>query len=256
MIILLSPAKTLDYDASVGNVPFTVPSLLPKSKQLIKILKSKNPSEISQLMRLSDKLSLLNTNRYQSWKGQKKISKTSKQSAFVFKGDVYQGLKVEELSKKELDFCQKHLRLLSGLYGVLRPLDVIEPYRLEMGTKLESEQGKNLYDFWGCAISEEIIKELNDMGSDLLINLASKEYFNSIKLLPKKIKVISPIFKDHSKGNYKIISFYAKKARGLMASWIIRNKITKAEDLNDFSEEGYFFSRRDSAEYTPMFLRN
>ena len=125
-----------------------------------------------------------------------------------------------------------------------------------MGTKLESEQGKNLYDFWGCAISEEIIKELNDMGSDLLINLASKEYFNSIKLLPKKIKVISPIFKDHSKGNYKIISFYAKKARGLMASWIIRNKITKAEDLNDFSEEGYFFSRRDSAEYTPMFLRN
>ena len=256
MIILLSPAKTLDYDTSIGNVPFTVPNLLPKSKELIKILKSKNPSEISQLMKLSDKLSLLNTNRYQSWKGQRKISKTSKQSVFVFKGDVYQGLKVEELSKKQLDFCQKHLRLLSGLYGVLRPLDVIEPYRLEMGTKLESEQGKNLYDFWGCAISEEIIKELNDMGSDLLINLASKEYFNSIKLLPKKIKVISPIFKDHSKGNYKIISFYAKKARGLMASWIIRNKITKTEDLNDFSEEGYFFSRRDSAEYTPMFLRN
>ena len=256
MIILLSPAKTLDYDVSVGNVPFTVPSLLPKSKQLIKILKSKNSSEISQLMRLSDKLSLLNTNRYQSWKGQKKISKTSKQSVFIFKGDVYQGLKVEELSKKQLDFCQKHLRLLSGLYGVLRPLDVIEPYRLEMGTKLESEQGKNLYDFWGCAISEEIIKELNDMGSDLLINLASKEYFNSIKLLPKKIKVISPIFKDHSKGNYKIISFYAKKARGLMASWIIRNKITKTEDLNDFSEAGYFFSRKDSAEYAPVFLRN
>tara|TARA_B100002049_G_scaffold212893_1_gene176887 strand:+ start:59 stop:829 length:771 start_codon:yes stop_codon:yes gene_type:complete len=256
MIILLSPAKTLDYDVSVGNVPFTVPSLLPKSKQLIKILKSKNSSEISQLMRLSDKLSLLNTNRYQSWKGHKKISKTSKQSVFVFKGDVYQGLKVEELSKKQLDFCQKHLRLLSGLYGVLRPLDVIEPYRLEMGTKLESEQGKNLYDFWGRAISEEIIKELDHMKSDLLINLASKEYFNSIKSLPKKIKVISPIFKDHSKGNYKIISFYAKKARGLMASWIIRNKITKTEDLNDFSEEGYFFSRRDSAEYTPMFLRN
>ena len=218
MIILLSPAKTLDYDTSVGNVPFTVPSLLPKSKQLIKILKSKNPSEISQLMKLSDKLSLLNTSRYQSWKGQKKTSKTSKQSVFVFKGDVYQGLKAEELSKKELDFCQRHLRLLSGLYGVLRPLDVIEPYRLEMGTKLESEQGKNLYDFWGCTISEEIIKELNDMESNLLINLASKEYFNSIKSLPKKIKVISPIFKDHSKGSYKIISFYAKKARGLMTS--------------------------------------
>ena len=194
MIILLSPAKTLDYDTSVGNVPFTVPSLLPKSKQLIKILKSKNPSEISQLMKLSDKLSLLNTSRYQSWKGQKKTSKTSKQSVFVFKGDVYQGLKAEELSKKELDFCQRHLRLLSGLYGVLRPLDVIEPYRLEMGTKLESEQGKNLYDFWGCTISEEIIKELNDMESNLLINLASKEYFNSIKSLPKKIKIISPIF--------------------------------------------------------------
>lgn len=256
MIILLSPAKTLDYDTSVENVPFTVPRLLIKSRELIDILKSKNSSEISKLMKLSDKLSSLNTSRYQSWKGLEKISKTSKQSIFVFKGDVYQGLKVENLSKKELKFSQKHLRLLSGLYGVLKPLDIIEPYRLEMGTKLESKKGRNLYDFWDSIISNEILKELDLLKSNVLINLASNEYFKSVKSLPAKIKVISPIFKDHSKGKYKIISFYAKRARGIMTSWIIKNTITKIKDINNFKEEGYYFSRKDSEKYSPVFLRN
>ena len=253
MIILLSPAKTLDYETSINKIPYSIPSFLGKSKDLINTLKAKKPEEISSLMKISNKLSNLNNERYKSWKGLKKESKNSKQAIFVFKGDVYQGLKIEDFSKKDLEYAQKHLRLLSGLYGVLKPFDLIEPYRLEMGTKLETKKGKNLYEFWGENITQEIIKDLK---SDIIINLASNEYFNSVKNLEKNVNVISPIFRDFSKGEYKIISFYAKKARGLMTAWILKNKIKKEKDLANFNVDGYYFSKKDSSENSPVFLRD
>ena len=256
MIILLSPAKTLDYETKIKGPSFSSPYFLSKSKNLIKTLKNKKPEEISNLMNISEKLALLNSDRYKSWKGSRKESASSKQAIFVFKGDVYQGLNVEEFKKKDLDYCQNHLRLLSGLYGVLRPLDIIEPYRLEMGTKLKISNTKNLYEFWSDDITNQILKDLELIKSNTILNLASNEYFNSVKSLEKSANIISPAFKDLSKGKYKIISFYAKKARGLMASWILRNKIQKEEDLINFNIGGYYFSETESSKNVPVFLRD
>lgn len=256
MIILLSPAKTLDYETKIKGPSFSSPYFLSKSKNLIKNLKNKKPEEISNLMNISEKLALLNSDRYKSWKGSRKESASSKQAIFVFKGDVYQGLNVEEFKKKDLDYCQNHLRLLSGLYGVLRPLDIIEPYRLEMGTKLKISNTKNLYEFWSDDIANQILKDLELIKSNTILNLASNEYFNSVKSLEKSANIISPAFKDLSKGKYKIISFYAKKARGLMASWILRNKIQKEEDLINFNIGGYYFSETESSKNVPVFLRD
>ena len=206
-------------------------------------------------MGLSDKLAALNYDRYQSWKASKEISNDSKPSMFVFKGDVYQGLQAEDLTKKEMDFAQKHVRILSGLYGILRPLDIMKPYRLEMGTKLETAVGKNLYEFWGNKIQKNVLEELKKQQSDLLINLASKEYFTVLGKLSEDLHVVSPAFKDYKNGKYKIISFYAKKARGLMARWIIQNKVTDFEDLKKFNLDGYKYSKAESASTTPVFLR-
>ena len=256
MIILLSPAKTLDYETKIKGPSFSSPYFLSKSKNLIKNLKNKKPEEISNLMNISEKLALLNSDRYKSWKGSRKESASSKQAIFVFKGDVYQGLNIEEFKKKDLDYCQNHLRLLSGLYGVLRPLDIIEPYRLEMGTKLKISNTKNLYEFWSDDIANQILKDLELIKSNTILNLASNEYFNSVKSLEKSANIISPAFKDLSKGKYKIISFYAKKARGLMASWILRNKIQKEEDLINFNIGGYYFSETESSKNVPVFLRD
>ena len=256
MIILLSPAKTLDYETKIKGPSFSSPYFLSKSKNLIKNLKNKKPEEISNLMNISEKLALLNSDRYKSWKGSRKESQSSKQAIFVFKGDVYQGLNIEEFKKKDLDYCQNHLRLLSGLYGVLRPLDIIEPYRLEMGTKLKISNTKNLYEFWSDDIANQILKDLELIKSNTILNLASNEYFNSVKSLEKSANIISPAFKDLSKGKYKIISFYAKKARGLMASWILRNKIQKEEDLINFNIGGYYFSETESSKNVPVFLRD
>ena len=255
MIILLSPAKTLDYEKLETNTLYTVPLLLEKSKILINDLKKKKPSEISKLMNISDKLSSLNSERYKSWKGLKEKSKNSKEAIFVFKGDVYQGLDIESFEKKDLEYSQNHLRLISGLYGLLKPLDIIEPYRLEMGTKLKTSKGKNLYEFWDKEISDQLVKDLESLKSNTIINLASNEYFNSVKVLEKTTNVISPVFKDFSKDKYKIISFYAKKARGLMAAWILKNKIKK-EKIRDFNIDGYYYSKEDSSENSPVFLRD
>ena len=254
MIIVLSPAKTLDYEFETdGN--HSVPSFLSQSSKLIGQLKKKEPKDIASLMGLSDKLATLNYDRYQSWTASKKASNDSKPSLLVFKGDVYQGLQAEDLTKKEMNFAQKHVRILSGLYGILRPLDLMKPYRLEMGTKLETSQGKNLYEFWGDKIQKNVLDELKNQKSDLLINLASKEYFTVLGKVPEDINVISPAFKDYKNGKYKIISFYAKKARGLMARWIIQNKVTDFENLKDFDVEGYKYSKVESTSTTPVFLR-
>tara|TARA_B100000029_G_scaffold198492_1_gene196652 strand:- start:93080 stop:93853 length:774 start_codon:yes stop_codon:yes gene_type:complete len=256
MITVLSPAKTLDYSSTENISDYSSPVFLDKSKDLIGELSKKKSSEISKLMNLSDKLTSLNVDRYKSWQAQKKPSDNAKPSIYVFKGDVYQGLDAESFSKKDISFAQKHLRILSGLYGMLKPLDIIEPYRLEMGTKLKTKNGSNLYDFWGRDIAKEIEKELNCMKSELLINLASNEYYDSVQSLSNEIKVIAPIFKDKGKdGKYKIISFYAKKARGYMASWLVKNRVNKENDITSFSEQGYKFSLDDSQNGCPVFLR-
>ena len=254
MIIVLSPAKTLDYEFDATG-SHSVPAFLSQSSKLIKQLKNKEPKDIASLMGLSDKLATLNYDRYQSWTAAKKVSNDSKQSMLVFKGDVYQGLQAEDLTKREMTFAQKHIRILSGLYGILRPLDLMKPYRLEMGTKLETENGKNLYEFWGNKIQKNVLNELKDQKSDLLINLASNEYFSALGKLPEDINTISPTFKDYKNGKYKIISFYAKKARGLMARWIIQNKVKDFEDLVKFNVDGYKFSKGESTASTPVFLR-
>ena len=254
MIIVLSPAKTLDYDFE-PNGDHSVPVFLAQSSKLINQLKKKEPKDIASLMGLSDKLAALNYDRYQSWKASKEISNDSKPSMLVFKGDVYQGLQAEDLTKKEMNFAQKHIRILSGLYGILRPLDIMKPYRLEMGTKLETAVGKNLYEFWGNKIQKNVLEELKKQQSDLLINLASKEYFTVLGKLSEDLNVVSPAFKDYKNGKYKIISFYAKKARGLMARWIIQNKVKDFEDLKKFNVDGYKYSKAESTSTTPVFLR-
>ena len=232
-----------------------MPAFLNQSSKLIGELKEKEPKDIASLMGLSDKLATLNYDRYQSWSPSKKVSADSKPSMLVFKGDVYQGLKAEDLSKSEMKFAQKHIRILSGLYGILRPLDVMKPYRLEMGTKLETSQGKNLYEFWGNKVQKNVLEDLTNQKSDLLINLASKEYFTVLGKLPEEVNIVTPTFKDYKNGKYKIISFYAKKARGLMARWIIQNKVTNFEDLYEFDLDGYRYSRTDSTPTVPVFLR-
>tara|TARA_B100001057_G_scaffold501153_1_gene621145 strand:- start:5820 stop:6596 length:777 start_codon:yes stop_codon:yes gene_type:complete len=254
MIIVLSPAKTLDYDFEVSN-KHSVPAFLNQSSKLIKLLQKKEPKDIASLMGLSDKLATLNYDRYQSWTASKTVSNDSKPSMLVFKGDVYQGLQAESLSKSDLNFAQKHLRILSGLYGILKPLDLMKPYRLEMGTKLETPEGNSLYKFWGDKIQKNVLSELKDMKSDLIVNLASKEYFTVLGKMSEDINLVTPTFKDYKNGNYKIISFYAKKARGLMARWIIKNKIRNFEDLVDFNLDGYSFSKKESTVTTPVFLR-
>ena len=255
MLIVLSPAKTLDYSADPKS-NHTAPQFLSQSSNLIKNLKDKEPKDIASLMGLSDKLAALNFDRYQSWKASKTVSNDSKPSMMVFKGDVYQGLDAESLNNKQIKFAQKHLRILSGLYGILRPMDVIKPYRLEMGTKLETSKGKNLYDFWGDAIQKNVLKDLESQKSDLLINLASKEYFTVLGKMPEHINVVSPVFKDHKNGKHKIISFYAKRARGLMARWIIENNIKDFEKLSKFNIDGYYFSKAESTVTEPVFLRD
>lgn len=255
MLILLSPAKTLDYSVDPKS-NHTAPQFLNQSAKLIKVLKEKEPKDIASLMGLSDKLATLNFDRYQSWKASKKVSETAKPSLLVFKGDVYQGLDAETLNSKELKFAQKHLRILSGLYGILKPMDVIKPYRLEMGTKLETTLGKNLYEFWGDLIQDNVLADLASQKSDLVINLASKEYFSVMGKLPEELNIISPAFKDFKNGKYKIISFYAKKARGLMARWIIKNDIKDFERLTEFNVDGYYFSKENSSMTEPVFLRD
>jgi hypothetical protein len=255
MIVLLSPAKTLDYSQEF-DVQHTAPAFLSDSAKLIKELKVKEPKDIASLMGLSDKLATLNFDRYQSWSASKTMGNDSKPALFVFQGDVYQGLQANTFNKKDITFAQKHLRILSGLYGELRPLDVIKPYRLEMGTKLPTARGKNLYEFWGTKVQENILKELKANKSNLVVNLASKEYFTVVGSLPTDVNVVSPVFKDFKNGEYKLISFYAKKARGYMSHWIIKNKVSKAEDLKNFDAEGYKYSKKLSTESEPVFLRN
>ena len=254
LVTIISPAKKLDYSPVEKNIDSTIPSLLEHSNELIKDLKSLNPQEVSSLMSLSDKLGALNYERFQEWKTPFTKS-NSKQAILDFKGDVYQGLDAESLSETELIWAQKHVRILSGLYGILKPMDLMQPYRLEMGTKFATKRGQNLYDFWNSIITEELNKNFSSDNTNLL-NLASNEYFKSINVSELKANVISPVFMDKKNGKYKIISFFAKKARGLMTRYVIKNRIEDITDIQNFDEGGYFFSEAMSEDNKPVFCRD
>ncbi len=255
MLMVISPAKTLDYETPPITERFTLPQHLDHSQQLIELLRDYSPAQISELMHLSDKLAALNVARYGSWTAEF-TPDNAKQALLAFKGDVYTGLNVDDFTDDDLLFAQQHLRMLSGLYGLLRPLDLMQPYRLEMGTKLVNPRGKDLYAFWGERISDWLNEALREQGDDVLINLASNEYFSSVKRKALNARVIDVDFKDMKNGQYKIISFYAKKARGLMARWVIKERIAKPEQLSAFDYEGYRFSADDSSANHLVFLRD
>lgn len=253
-VTIISPAKKLDYSPVEKNLDSTIPSLLEHSNELIKDLKSLNPQEVSLLMSLSDKLGALNYERFQEWETPFTKS-NSKQAILAFKGDVYQGLDAESLSETELIWAQKHVRILSGLYGILKPMDLMQPYRLEMGTKFATKRGQNLYDFWNSIITEELNKQFSSDNTNLL-NLASNEYFKSINVSELKANVISPVFMDKKNGKYKIISFFAKKARGLMTRYVIKNRIEDITDIQNFEDGGYCFNEAMSEDNKPVFCRD
>ena len=255
MIILLSPAKTLDFENPAEEKTCTEPEFLSLSKNLIAGLSKMSNEEISKLMGISDKLAALNSERYKSW-NVKHESKNSKQAILAFKGDVYEGMKAWDYTKEDFIYAQKNLRMLSGLYGLLRPLDLIQPHRLEMGTVYANPAGKDLYAFWGDRLCNTLNRELKASGSRFLINLASQEYFKSTQ--PKNLEgeIVSPIFKDEKNGKFKIISFYAKKARGMMASHFIKNRIDSIDGLRKFNNSGYQFESSESTDLQPVFLRS
>jgi uncharacterized protein len=254
MLIVISPAKTLDFDTLPMTKVHTQPEFLKDSRQLVSGLKKLAPHEVSALMKISDKLGTLNYMRFNDWKTPFTLN-NAKQALLAFKGDVYTGIDVETFSHQDLKFAQTHLRILSGLYGVLRPLDLIQAYRLEMGTKFENKKGKDLYEFWNTKITDQINKDIKASKSKTLINLASNEYFKSIRENDINAEIIVPVFKDYKNGKYKIISIFAKKARGLMSAYIIKNKIKNPEELKDFDLDGYKYNKRESSETRWVFQR-
>ncbi|MCU7796557.1 MAG: peroxide stress protein YaaA, partial [Candidatus Thiodiazotropha sp. (ex Myrtea spinifera)] len=236
MLIVISPAKTLDYETPPVTKIHTKPAMLKQSQQLIDNLRNYSALDLAELMKLSMKLSELNFDRYHDWRTPF-TTKNAKQAALAMKGDVYTGLDAESLDVDDLKFAQQHLRILSGLYGVLRPLDLMQPYRLEMGTKLPNEQGKDLYAFWGEGITQAINKALKSQGDDILVNLASNEYYKSIKPKLVKGRIITPQFKEKKNGTYRMIGVFAKKARGLMSRYIIENRLEDPEQIKGFKTD-------------------
>jgi len=233
----------------------TQPRFVEHSVELIEVLREKSPQDIAKLMSLSDKLASLNVARYGSWE-RESTPQNAKQALLAFKGDVYTGLNAEDFSTDDFAFAQQHLRMLSGLYGLLRPLDLMQPYRLEMGTKLVNPRGKDLYTFWGERISQWLNEDLEAQGDQVLLNLASQEYFGAVKPKALTARVIDTVFKDQKNGQYKIISFYAKKARGLMARYVIKERLQDPEGLKDFNLDGYRFDAVSSSENQLVFLRD
>lgn len=254
MLSVISPAKTLDFETPATTAMQSQPDFLERSQALIEILRGYSPQRLSELMGISDKLAGLNAARYAEWHTPF-TPDNAKPAAQAFQGDVYVGLEAHTFDDDDNAFAQEHLRILSGLYGLLRPLDLIQPYRLEMGTRLENPAGRDLYAFWQDILTNELDRAVTASGSPVLVNLASNEYFKAID--PKRLaaRVISPVFKDEKNGKYKIISFYAKKARGLMAAWMIRQRLDDPEGLKAFDVAGYRFNAAMSEGDTLVFTR-
>lgn len=254
MLIVVSPAKTLDYESPLATQKFTQPDFIAHSAELIEECRKLSPADISGLMKVSDKIAGLNVARFAEWSTQF-TQDNSRQALLAFKGDVYTGLDASSLSDDDFDYAQQHLRMLSGLYGLLKPLDLMQPYRLEMGTKLSNARGTNLYQFWGSLITDKLNEALREQGDNLLINLASNEYFKAVKLKELDGKVCTPVFKDCKNGQYKVISFYAKKARGMMARYIIDNRVETLDELMKFDTAGYYFVEDESSSSELVFKR-
>ena len=258
MIFVISPAKALDFETPSVTSKFTQCDFLSEAAELIGVLREKSPAEISALMDLSDQLATLNVARYESW-ALPFDSSNAKQAVLAFNGDVYEGLDAKTLAQGDLDWAQAHLRILSGLYGILRPLDLIQPYRLEMGSRLANPRGANLYAFWGDKLTQKLnaltAAEREAGGAEILVNLASDEYFKSVKAQKLSARVVTPVFEDWKGGRYKIISFYAKRARGLMSRFAIQRRLEDVEGLKGFDSEGYAFAPEASDDATLVFRR-
>jgi cytoplasmic iron level regulating protein YaaA (DUF328/UPF0246 family) len=254
MLSVISPAKTLDFETLSTTKQVTQPAFLEQSQALIDILRDYSPQQISELMGISDKLAGLNAARFEEWQPPFTLS-NAKPAAQAFQGDVYTGLQAERFSAAENRYAQSHLRILSGLYGLLRPLDLIQAYRLEMGTKLANQAGKDLYAYWKPVLTPALNEAIADSGSKVLVNLASNEYFKAVDVKQLDARVITPVFKDEKNGTFKIISFYAKKARGLMSAWLIQHQISKPEQLKNFDVAGYRFDASSSQGDTFVFTR-
>lgn len=254
MIAILSPAKNLDFETQVPSLSATTPAFINEANQLADILKKLNTNELSKLLKINQKLTLLNASRFMRWQNDPPRESTM-QSIFAYSGEVYNGLKAKTLSEVDLNFAQNHLLILSGLYGVLKPFDRIQPYRLEMQTCIEPYGFKNLYEFWTEKITSKISQMLNEQENKIIINLASKEYLNAIQLSRLDAMTITPVFKDFKNGKYKFTTIYGKKARGMMARFFIKNRISNVEDLKLFDEDGYFFNEKLSNHNEWVFTR-
>ena len=255
MLFLLSPAKSLDYESPLPALTVSQPQFVAQSSELISTLNKKTPKQIAALMDLSDSLAALNTQRYQSW-SPTFTTENARPAVLAFNGDVYEGLDAKTLKPKQLQWAQDHVAILSGLYGVLRPLDLMQPYRLEMGTSLKHGKHTNLYQFWGVKIAQYLNTQLTGHKDPVIVNLASQEYFKSVDLNVLQARVIECVFQDHKNGQYKIISFFAKRARGLMARFAIQEKVKTPEQLQMFNLEGYTFTPQASKKDTLVFRRH
>jgi cytoplasmic iron level regulating protein YaaA (DUF328/UPF0246 family) len=255
VLTVLSPAKTLDYETPPRTRKATQPQFLQLAAELVEDARRMSPEDIQSLMGVSENIAALNHARFMNWHPDF-TPDNAKQAVLAFKGDVYTGLEAESLDAKALTFAQKHLRILSGLYGLLRPLDLMQPYRLEMGLKFANRGGSNLYEFWGEQITEAVADALKKSGSPVLVNLASNEYFKSIKPARLDAQVVTPVFKDLKNGQYKMISFFAKKARGVMARYIVEQQLNEPEAIKSFTGAGYYYSAKDSSDKQWVFLRD
>lgn len=255
MLSVISPAKTLDFETPSTTRKATQPEFLERCAALVADARQLDPAAIANLMGVSDNIAALNHKRFMDWHTPFDLG-NAKQAILAFRGDVYTGLDADTLSAAQLAFAQKHLRILSGLYGVLRPLDLMQPYRLEMGLKFVNSGGRNLYEFWGDAITDSLNRQLKKAGSPVLVNLASNEYFKAVKLRALAGEVVTPVFKDLKGGTYRIISFFAKKARGQMARYIIENAIDDVAELKKFRVDGYRYSAGESSAHELVFTRD
>ena len=253
MLAVLSPAKTLDFDDAKHARKRSEPRFVAEANELAARLQSFSPADLSSLMGISVKLGELNADRFGNWDSE---SSPHKQAILAFKGDVYMGLEAWTFGARELTSAQRRLRILSGLYGMLRPLDTIHPYRLEMGTRLEMNGSGNLYEFWGASITNAINEDLKDHRSRILVNLASNEYFDALDSKSIDARIITPVFKDLHNGQYKFLSYYGKRARGLMARYLVQQKVETVKAIKAFAVDGYRYSEAESGDDTPVFLRN
>ncbi len=254
MLLVISPAKTLDYDTSPQTSEYSIPDYLDEAEMLINRVKEYSQPEIMELMVVSEKIARLNFERFKTWRTPF-TPENSKQAVLAFKGDVYSGLDAETFSAKDFEFAQQHLRILSGLYGLLRPLDLMQPYRLEMGRKIDNDRGKNLYEFWRNVVTEGINAQLKKTRSNILVNLASNEYFKVINTKTLNAELITPAFKDYKNGQYKMMGVYAKKARGQFSRFVIKNQLEEPSELKKFNVDGYQFNEELTAGNQWVFTR-